>query len=48
MFDGFRHRIHPREVLFNAIERTFLTSSAMVVTLVLLLILFIGIYTRLV
>jgi hypothetical protein len=48
MLVDFRHRIHPRGVLFNAIERTFLTTSALVITLVALLILFFVIYLRVV
>jgi len=47
MLGDFRHRIHPRGILFNAIERTFLTTSALVVALVFLLVLFLGIYLRL-
>jgi hypothetical protein len=48
MLGDFRHRIHPRGILFNAMERTFLTTSALVVALVTLLILFFGIYLRVV
>jgi len=47
MTGDFRHRIHPRGVLFNAIERTFLTTGALTVVLVFLLILFFGIYLKL-
>ena len=47
MISDFRHRWHPRGVLFNAIERTFLTTGTLVVVLVFLLILFFGIYLRL-
>ena len=47
MFGDFRHRFHPRGVLFTTIERTFLTTSALVVTLLFLVILFFGIYLRL-
>jgi hypothetical protein len=46
MFGEFRHRIHHRGILFNTIERTFLSTSALLVTLVMLLILFLGIYLR--
>ncbi len=48
MFDDFRHRMHPRGVLFNfnAIERTFLTTSDLLITLVALLVLFFAIYLR--
>jgi len=48
MLYDFRHRMHPRGFLFNAIERTFLTTSALLVTLVVLLVLFVGIYLRVV
>ncbi len=48
MLGDFRHRIHPRGVLFNAIERTFLTTSALAITLVCLLVLFFVIYMRVV
>jgi len=48
MLDDFRHRIHPKGVLLNAIERTFLTTSALLIMLVVLLILFFGVYFRLV
>jgi hypothetical protein len=47
MFGDFRHRFHPRGILFTTIERTFLTTSALVATLVFLLILFVGVYFRL-
>lgn len=47
MLGDFRHRFHPRGILFTAIERTFLTTSALVVMLVFLLILFCGVYFRL-
>jgi hypothetical protein len=48
MLADFRHRFHPRGVLFNTIERTFLAASALVVTLLMLLILFLGVYLRVV
>ena len=48
MVGDFRHRLHPRGFLFNAIERTFLTTSTLLVAVVFLLILFFGIYFRLV
>ena len=48
MVGAFRHRVHPRGILFNALERTFLTTSAMIIALVTLIILFLGIYMRLV
>lgn len=47
MFGDFRHRAHPRGVLFNTIERTFLNTSALIIALVTLLILFFGFYLRL-
>jgi hypothetical protein len=47
MLGDFRHRFHPRGVLFNTIERTFLTTSALLVTLLFLLVLFVGVYLRL-
>jgi hypothetical protein len=47
MLGDFRHRVHPRGVLFNTIERTFLTTSALVVTLLTLLIVFVVVYLRL-
>ena len=48
MLYDFRHRFHPRGILFNTIERTFLATSAVVVTLLMLLILFLAIYLRIV
>ena len=48
MLADFRHRMHPRGVLFNAIERTFLTTSALLIGLVALLVLFFVIYLRVV
>jgi hypothetical protein len=48
MLSDFRHRTHPRGVLFGEIERSFLTTSAVVITLVGLLVLFMGIYLQLV
>ena len=48
MLDDFRHRFHPRGLLFNTIVRTFLTASALAATVLLLLILFLGIYLRIV
>jgi hypothetical protein len=48
MVGEFRHRVHPRGILFNTIERSFLATSALVVTLLFLLILFLGIYLRIV
>jgi len=48
MLVDFRHRVHPRGVLFNTIERTFLATSALIVTLIMLLILFLGVYLRIV
>ena len=48
MLADFRHRMDPRGVLFNAIERTFLTTSALLITLVVLLILFFALYLRVV
>ena len=47
MLGEFRHRLHPRGILFNAIERTFLTTGALLVALVFLLILFFGVYFKL-
>jgi len=46
MLVDFRHRFHPRGVLFNTIERTFLATGALVFTLLFLLILFLGVYLR--
>jgi len=46
MFGEFRHRVHHRGILFNTIERTFLSTSALTITLVTLLILFFGVYLR--
>jgi hypothetical protein len=48
MVGEFRHRVHPRGILLNTIERSFLATSALVVTLLFLLILFLGIYLRIV
>jgi hypothetical protein len=48
MVGEFRHRVHPRGILFNTIERSFLATSALVVTLLFLVILFLGIYLRIV
>jgi hypothetical protein len=48
MFDNLRHRIHPRGIFFNALERTFLQTSTMAITLVALLVLFVVIYFKLV
>jgi hypothetical protein len=47
MFGDLRHRLHPRGVLFNTIERTLLATSALLVTLLTLLILFVVVYLRL-
>ena len=47
MLADFRQRIHPRGFLFAAIERTYLTTGALVAALVFVLILFFGIYMRL-
>jgi len=47
MTGDFQHRNHPRGALFNAIERTFLTTGALTAALVFLLILFFGIYLKL-
>ena len=46
MLADFRHRFHPRGILFNTLERTFLATGALVVTVLFLLILFLGIYLR--
>jgi hypothetical protein len=47
MLADFRHRVHPRGVLFNTIERAFLGVGATVLTLVALLILFFVVYLKL-
>ena len=47
MLSDFHHRAHPRGVLFNVIERSFLGVSAVLIALVTLLILFLGVYFRL-
>jgi hypothetical protein len=48
MYRAFHHRVHPRGILFNTIERSFLEASALIVTLLTLLILFLGVYLRIV
>ena len=48
MYGDFHHRVHPRGVLFNTIERNFLEATALIVTLLTLLILFLGVYLRIV
>jgi hypothetical protein len=48
MLGEFQHRIHPRGILLNTIERTFLSTSTLVITLVMLLVLFFGVYLRVV
>jgi hypothetical protein len=48
MFGEFRHRVHHRGVLFNTVERTVLTTSALVIAVLTLPILFFGIYLRVV
>ena len=48
MPSNFRHRMHPRGVLFNTIESTFLSTGALLIAIVTLVILFLGIYLRLV
>jgi len=48
MFQHFLHRIHPRGILFNEIESAFLSTSALLITLLGLLVLFIYIYVQLV
>ena len=47
MLSDFRHRLHPRGILLNAIERTFLTTGTLVIVVVFLLILFFGVYFKL-
>jgi hypothetical protein len=47
MLADFRHRAHPRGVLFKTIESTFLGAGATVLTLVALLILFFVVYLKL-
>jgi len=47
MLGDFRHRIHPRGVLSNTVERALLATGALLVTLLTLWVLFVEVYLRL-
>jgi hypothetical protein len=46
MFEHFLRRVHPHGVFFNEIQSAFLSTSALLITLLGLLILFICIYVQ--
>ena len=46
MFQHFQRRIHPRGVLFNEIEGAFLSTGALLIALLGLLIMFLYIYVQ--
>lgn len=48
MLGDFRHRFHPRGIVFNTIEWTLLSTTALLAALLTVLILFFGVYFRLV